>query len=169
MTCHDMTVYTRFGFLFLPLFQLLLVHLLAAHQLVDGGILALAEQHQLEALLVHDLDHVCTVHGAHALAGLADHVNLTLRDLSSDGANGGTASGVVLLLLWLGSLFGILHRSAVRRRSPGAGIIVRSSSPSVKCKYWGMARVKSTRRSDASGEHPSHTTCQHVLGWRERQ
>lgn len=147
------------------------MHLLAAHQPVDGGILALAEQHQLEALLVHELDHVCTVHGAQALAGLADHVNLTLRDLSSDGADGGTASGVVLLLLlWLGSLFGILHRSAVRRRSPGASIGVRSSSPCVKCKYWGMAaRVKSTRRSDASGEHPSHTTCQHVLGWRERE
>lgn len=145
------------------------MHLLAAHQPVDGGILALAEQHQLEALLVHELDHVCTVHGAQALAGLADHVNLTLRDLSPDGADGGTASGVVLLLLRPGGLFGILHRSAVRGRSPGASIGVRSSSPCVQCKYWGMAAwVKSTRRSDASGEHPSHTTCQHVLGWRER-
>lgn len=161
-----MTLPTRFGFLFLPQFQLLLVHLLSTHQPVDGGILALAEQHQLEALLVHDLDRVCTVHGAQALASLAYHVNLTLGDLSSDGANGGTASGVMLLLLWLGNVF--VRGSAVRRPSPEASAGVQASSQCLGCKYWGMAsRVKSTRHSDASGEHPSHTACQHVLGWRK--
>lgn len=97
-----MKLHTRFGFLFLPQFQLLLVHLLSAHQPVNGGILALTEQHQLEALLIHDLDHVCTVHGAQTLASLADHVNLTLGDLSSDRADCGATSGVVLLFLWLG-------------------------------------------------------------------
>ncbi|TNN48221.1 hypothetical protein EYF80_041580 [Liparis tanakae] len=39
-------------------FQLLFVGLFAAHQPVDGGIFALTEQHQLEALLVQDSDHM---------------------------------------------------------------------------------------------------------------
>lgn len=164
------TLHTRFGFLFLPQFKLLLVHLLSTHQSVDGGILALAEQHQLEALVIHDLDDVCTVHGAQTLASLADHVNLTLWDLSSHRADGGAASGVLLLFLWLGNWLGITHCSAVWGRPPGVSIGVRSSRPCLESKYLTLAaRLKSTRCSDASGEHTSHTASQHVLGWSKRE
>lgn len=73
--------------------------LFSAHQLVDRRILVLTKQHQLEALLIHDPDHICTVHDAQALACVTYHMDLTLRDLTADGGDCGVKLGALLFLL----------------------------------------------------------------------
>lgn len=97
--------HTCFCFLFLPQLQLLFVDLFAAHQLVDGRIFVFTELHQLQTLLVHDSDHVCTVHGAHVLPCLTYHLYHPLWDLTPNAADCGMSSGILLFLLRRISLF----------------------------------------------------------------
>lgn len=84
------------------------------------------EQHQFETLLVHDSDHICTVHGAQVLAGVTYHLYLTLRDLAANSGDCGMSSGILLFFLRCRSLFCVVYSRGEWRPSPGGSNDVKS-------------------------------------------
>lgn len=99
--------------------------LFAAHQLVDGRIFVLTEQHQLEPLLVHDSDHICTVHFAQVLSRFTYHLYMLLWDLAANGADCGVTMRILFFLRHR-SLSCVSHSGGEWRPSPGGSNDVRS-------------------------------------------
>lgn len=120
------TPHTCFCFLFLPQSQLLFMDLFAAHELVDRRIFVLIEQHQLEPLLIHDSDHICTVHCAQVLSRFTYHLYMLLRDLTANGADRGAAMRILFFLRCRSLVCVFLHSGGEWRPSPGGSSDVRS-------------------------------------------